>query len=71
MCEELQENNINEVIAEENYLLSQTNENLLLEDNTIYNVCKNINTVLSLFTFVIIIIFLYKFLKNTFSIGKV
>ena len=26
MCEELQENNIYEVIAEENYLLNETNE---------------------------------------------
>lgn len=70
MCEELQENNIDEVIAEENYLLNATNEVVLLEDNTVYNVCKNINTMLVLLNFVIIVIFLYKYLKNTFSIKR-
>ena len=70
MCEELQENNIDEVIAEENYLLNETNETVLLEDNNVYNVCRNINTMLSLLNFVIIVIFLYKFLKNTFSIKR-
>lgn len=70
MCEELQENNIEEVIAEENYLLNVATENVLLEDNTVYNVCKNINTMLCLLNFVIIIIFLYKYLKNTFNIKR-
>lgn len=68
--EELQENNIDDVISEENLLLNKTNTNVLLQDDTIYNVCKNINTILSLLTFVIIIIFLYKYLKTTFNVRK-
>lgn len=68
--EELQENNIDDVITEENILLNETNTNVLLQDDTIYNVCKNINTILSLLTFVIIIIFLYKYLKTTFNVRK-
>ena len=43
--EELQENNIDEVIAEENILLNETNTNVLLQDDTIYKVCKNIKTI--------------------------
>lgn len=37
---------------------------------TTYEVAKNINTVLNVLTFTIIIIFLYKYLKTTFFIRK-
>lgn len=37
---------------------------------TTYEVAKNINTVLIVLTFTIIIIFLYKYLKTTFFIRK-
>ena len=37
---------------------------------TTYEVARNINTVLIVLTFTIIIIFLYKYLKTTFFIRK-
>lgn len=51
----------------------ETIENLITYENTTtttYEVAKNINTMLSILTFVVIIIFLYKYLKNTFFIRK-
>lgn len=48
-----------------------TNEIIVsYDDNTIYNVASNIHTMLSVLTFTIIIIFLYKFLKSNFSLKK-
>lgn len=48
-------------------------ENIITYDEgptTTYEVAKNINTMLSVLSFTIIIIFLYKYLKNTFFIRK-
>lgn len=35
---------------------------------TAYEIAKNTNTILNVLTFAVIIIFLYKYLKNTFPI---
>lgn len=45
--------------------ISETNNN-----TTVYDVAKNINTMLSVLTFTIIIIFLFKYLKSTFGFRK-
>ena len=58
---------INSIINEE------ITANLITYENTAtttYEVASNIHTMLSLLVFVIIIIFLYKYLKNTFFIRK-
>jgi len=46
----------------ENVLVSTEKENL-----TVYEVCQNINTLLSVLCFTIIIIFLFKYLKSCFK----
>ena len=48
-------------------------ENVITYDNTTataYDIAKNTNTMLTVLTFTVIIIFLYKYLKNTFFIRK-
>ena len=48
-------------------------ENVITYENTTtnaYEIAKNTNTMLSVLTFTVIIIFLYKYLKNTFFIRK-
>lgn len=49
-----------------------TNEILEVDttSNTIYDICKDIHTMLSVLTFTIIIIFLFKILKSNFSLRK-
>lgn len=48
-----------------------TNEIILSDTaDTVYKVASNIHTMLSVLTFTIIIIFLYKFLKSNFSLKK-
>lgn len=39
-------------------------------NSTLYDIASNIYTFVALLNFVIIIIFLYKYLKNTFSFRK-
>ena len=48
-------------------------ENFITYENTTstaYDIAKNTNTMLTVLTFTVIIIFLYKYLKNTFPIRK-
>lgn len=48
-------------------------ENFITYENTTstaYDIAKNTNTMLTVLTFTVIIIFLYKYLKNTFFIRK-
>lgn len=48
-------------------------ENVITYENTTstaYDIAKNTNTMLTVLTFTVIIIFLYKYLKNTFFIRK-
>ena len=48
-----------------------TNEIIEVDtEETVYLIAKNINTMLSVLTFTIIVIFLYKFLKSNFSLKK-
>lgn len=42
------------------------NISVINPNDNVYNVAKNINTILSVLTFTIICVFLYKFLKNIF-----
>ena len=51
---------------EENIVLENIETNITTP-TTVYGVAKDINTLLSVLTFVIIIIFLYKYLKNCFK----
>lgn len=52
------------------YDLNEINETTYTDDITFYNVCSNIYTMLSVLTFVIIVIFLFKYLKSTFRRGN-
>lgn len=48
-------------------------ENVITYENTTstaYDIAKNTNTMLTVLTFTVIVIFLYKYLKNTFFIRK-
>lgn len=40
------------------------------EDNTFYNICNYTYTMLSVLTFTIMIIFLFKYLKSTFPFTR-
>lgn len=54
-------------------IIKETTENNITYENTAtttYEVANNIHTMLSVLTFVIIIIFLYKYLKTNFSLRK-
>ncbi len=54
-------------------IVEDTTENLITYENTsatTYEVANNIHNMLCVLTFVVIIIFLYKYLKNTFFIRK-
>lgn len=54
-------------------VIEETTENTITYENTAtttYEVANNIHTMLSVLTFVIIIIFLYKYLKTNFSLRK-
>lgn len=60
-----------EVINEANTIIEETIEVSNDTNNaTLYDVASNIYTFVVLLNFVIIIIFLYKYLKNTFSFRK-
>ena len=60
---------------EENVITNILNVNTVeispTENMTTYEVCKSINTVVSVIAFTIIIIFMFKFLKDTFRFKKV
>lgn len=60
--------NVNE-ITDLNIVTDIANEIIINDttNNTVYNVCYNIYTILSVLTFAIIVIFLFKYLKSTFS----
>lgn len=56
---------MNEEINIENL---NTIENItIMEDQTVYDVCKNIHTVVTVIAFTIIIIFMFRYLKDTFK----
>lgn len=52
--------------------IEKTTQVIEYENNNtnVYEVANNIHTMLSVLTFTIIIIFLYKYLKNNFSFRK-
>lgn len=51
--------------------INKTNEIIEVETSkTVYEVAQNIHTMLSVLTFTIIIIFLYKYLKSNFSLKR-
>ena len=60
--------NIND-INDLNIVTDIANETIINDttNSTVYNVCYNIYTILSVLTFAIIVIFLFKYLKSTFS----
>ena len=59
----------NENVSTENIVLNETIENKTTDNNT-KSLGENISTLLSLLNFVIIVIFLYNYLKTTFFIRK-
>lgn len=59
----------NENVSTENIVLNETTENKTTDNNT-KSLGENISTLLSLLNFVIIVIFLYNYLKSTFFIRK-
>lgn len=63
MNEELNITNTNEDVFDNLITYEET-------ANTTYEVATNIHTILCVLTFTVIIIFLYKYLKNTFFIRK-
>lgn len=52
--------------------VEKTSEVIIYENNNtnIYEIANNIHTMLSVLTFTIMIIFLYKYLKNNFGFRK-
>ena len=50
-----------------NIVETNTIQNTTVEDMTAYDVCKSINTVVSVIAFTIIVIFMFKYLKDTFK----
>lgn len=58
---------------ETNIITNEEITNVITYENTTstaYDIAKNTNTMLTVLTFTVIIIFLYKYLKNTFFIRK-
>ena len=51
--------------------INKTNEIIEVETSkTVYDVAQNINTMLSVLTFTIIVIFLFNYLKSGFSLKR-
>lgn len=64
--ENLEINDVNNIYENINFIT--TNEIVSNNENDIfYNVCSNIYTMLSVLTFTIIVVFLFNYLKSTFS----
>lgn len=59
------ENEYNEL----NEIAYTTIDDNISVDNSVYNICSNIYNILSVLCFVIIVIFLFKYLKSCFKKG--
>lgn len=46
-----------------------TVDDTISNNTTVYDICSNIYNILSVLTFVIIVIFIFKYLKSTFKRG--
>ena len=54
----------------ENIDTNEEIETIIENNNNIYNAAQNLNLIFSVLTFTIIIIFLYRFLKENFKLKK-
>lgn len=50
-----------------NMVVIDSIDNISVENMTTYEVCKSINTLVSVIAFTIIVIFMFKYLKDTFK----